>query len=83
MIMDIINLNIGDSNSVINVQTVMSYSKLPPLQKSLDKNPKKAASAKELVVSPLKDSGKTISSSDIRSMSPSERKKINPLYENN
>ena len=53
------------------------------LQKSLDKNPKKAASAKELVVSPLKDSGKTISSSDIRGMSSSERKKINPLYENN
>ena len=44
------------------------------LQKSLNKNPKKAA---------LENSGKAISSSDIRSMSKEERKKINPLYENN
>ena len=53
------------------------------LQKSLDKNPKKAASVQELAVSPLKDSGKTISSSDIRGMSKEDRKKMNSMYENN
>lgn len=54
------------------------------IQKSLDKNPNKASSVQEMEVSPKSDSsGKTISSSTIRSMSVEDRKAINPLYENN